>query len=226
VIDTKAEQPSLGRTTQARAVVVALTPVFVVWLACVGSTELDMGGAWYALGLVVVPTSVVAALSTREMARRWGRERGAVIDGDALSLMHRQVLCARVGRTLGVTLAWSVATMMTAYYNAHIDSFAEGWERWQDFQAANGVTGLMALGYIVASVLVELTKPRLTTQATMTAVLDRRRLTDLLDPGLRRLLQMYGAVAAAATTVWLIVRLDSGEVQPSLTALFVLGVGS
>jgi hypothetical protein len=204
---------------------VVLTPVVVVWLVCVGWTELDMGGAWYALGLLVVPTAIVASLSTREMARRWGRERGALIDGDALSLLHRQVLCARVGRTLGVTLAWSVATMVTAYYNTHIESFAEGWARWNEFESAGGVWALSALGYVVASVVVEATKPRLRVEGSVAAVLDRRTMSDLLDLGMWRLLLVYGGAAAVATLAWVVARVDSGAVHPSPAAAFPLAVG-
>ena len=197
--------------------------VGLAWTACVAATELDMGGAWYALGLALVPTVLAGVLTTEQMTRRWARERGAQIEGEALDVLHRQVLLSRVGRTLGVLGAWAIGTMVTSYYNTHIEAFAEGWDTWSDFDDAGGVWAMSALGYVVASVIVQATKPRMSVGSTA-AVLDRRRLSDLLDLGVARLLRLYAGVAVLAAVVWGFERLDAGRVRPSAWAFVVPAV--
>lgn len=202
-------------------VLTAVVPVIVLWGLVVARTTFDMGAAWYALGLVLIPTVLVGGLTSREMARRWARERGVVLDGDLLDLVHRQVLRARVGRTLGVFGAFAVAIMVTGYYNTHTESFAEGWDRWSTFESNGGVWALAALGYAIASGWVERTKPRLAGGGS-TAVLDRRRLPDLVDLGLTRLFVVYAAAAVMGSGIWLVARVDSGSVRPSPAALVPL----
>ncbi len=207
---------------QANAVLVALVPVLVVWLVCVAWTTFDMGGAWFALAVAAVPVAIAGALTTPAMTQRWALDRGAAIVGPVVDLVHRQVLRARVARTLGITLAIATQIMVTAYYNAHLDSFAENWDRWSAFERAGGVWGLAAVGYTGATVAAEATKPRLAGAGRVAAVLDRRRLGDLLDVGLRRVLVVYLAVAGLAATAWSVVFVDSGSVSPSPAAVFPL----
>jgi hypothetical protein len=186
---------------------------------------MSLGGAWFALGFTVVPVLWAGGFTTERMARQWACDRGALVDGVALDVLHRQLILARVGRVLSVAGALSAGMMVTAYRNAHSEEPPAWWDAWMAFSSVSGPWAAAATGYVVASCLVEVSKPRWHDDQAPIAVLDRRRLADVLDLGVVRCLRLYGIAASIATLAWLAVLFDSGSVRPSAWALSILGTG-
>ncbi|MBK5224134.1 MAG: hypothetical protein JJE52_14920 [Acidimicrobiia bacterium] len=184
-----------------RSVLTAAVPLAAAWLAAVAVVPLEMGSAYMALAIAVVPVVAVGFSVTEGYAGRWARDRGARFAPHAVGPVHRYLLRTRLSRTAGVTGTIAANIMLTAHYNADPDAF--GWfvEVWQPLQG----WWLIALGYVLGSAWAEATKPRDRDAALPgAAVLMPRRVADYLDPGLARVLRWFAGLSAVAVVLWVV----------------------
>jgi hypothetical protein len=183
-----------------RVLLVAVLPWIVCWAVLMGAVGMDPGSAWLALGLVVVPTTVVALSSTVAAAADWALGRGARFAEPWNRLLWRHLTRTRVARTLGVTVGFAVPMVLNGVHNA---SGGELVPWWPD---RNGdLTGywMPALGYVVGSVWAEVRKPRPSTSTGAgAALLTPRRLGDYLDPNVSWVLGVFSLVCVFVVTVW------------------------
>lgn len=190
------------------ALVTCLTPVALVWVTLlvspVGFTTVD---AVLALGFAIVPVLIYTTPVSPEFADRWATARGARFDEAGTDVLTRYLVRTRAARSLGVGLGLAVPLMAMAHHNHDPEAFAS----YPDAFGSTGPMWLIGLGYLVASLWAELTKPRLDGSSSAGAtMLMRRRLTDHLDayPGWALAL---AAGLAAVTSLVAVGYLASGD---------------
>jgi hypothetical protein len=173
------------------------------------SADVRNGSAVPALVLVVVPTTFVALCCTKTSASRWALERGAQFSPEWTSVLHRHLARTRVLRTLGFTGGMAVAMFVVNELYARARVVPGDVEPWSEVLSGYWVPGL---GYVVGSLVAELTKPRLVSAgAGGTAVLARRRLGDYLDLTVREMFVASFVVIALAATVTTLAPRSNGQ---------------
>ncbi len=203
---------ALVRWHPLRVLTAALVPWVALWAAVALTVPLELASALMALGLLVVPTSIVALTSTAAGAAAWSLGRGARFSPEWNDLLWRHLTRTRVARTLGVTLGFSLPLMVNAAYNANGGELVPWWPR-----QANQVAGywMPALGYVVGSVWAEVRKPRpLVGDASGAALLSPRRLGDYLDPNVMWALGTFALAAAFVIGVWAFAPLPLSSFSP------------
>ncbi len=172
--------------------------VFALWCLVVGMVPVEENLAVIALALVVAGSTVAALSCSRSSARAWALAAGVRFSPTIEVELHRYLCRMRVARTVGVTGAMATSLMVGAHYNADPEAFPSFLDGWNDVL---GGYWLPALGYVIGSVLVEVTKRDSVTGSPHAAVLSRRRLEDFLDPRVRDLLGFSVVVFALAIAV-------------------------
>ncbi len=190
-----------------RVAAVVDTAVLALWCLVLGLVSVEMNSAWIALGLVVVPTTFVALCCSDPSAARWALERGARFSPAWNTVLHRHLTRTRVARTLGFTGGMSVAMMAMSIHNADPARIPDFGDRWSPIFSGYWLPGL---GYVVGSLVAELTKPRLASAGTGTAVLALRRLGDYLDSTVREVF-IGSLVMALAATVYALAPRSNGQ---------------
>ena len=160
------------------------------------------------LALVLVPTTFVALCCTRTAAGRWALERGAQFSPVWESALHRHLTRTRVARTLGFTggLASAMVTVNWLYSRSTV--VPADTQPWSQLLSGYWLPGL---GYVVGSLVAELTKPRAASAGSGTAVLARRRLGDYLDNTVREMFVASFVVMALAVTVAVLAPRSNGQ---------------
>lgn len=200
MIDTKFERVAraLG-WYPLRVLTLAVAPWVAIWSLVMGTVGMDTASAWLSLGVVLVPTTVVAASSTMAGAADWALGRGARFSAPWNRLLWRHLTRTRVARTLGVTLGFALPMVANGVFNSSGGELVPWWA-----ERSNEVTGywMPALGYVIGSIWAEWRKPRPSMPAGAgTAMLTPRRLGDYLDPNVAWVLGVFGLVCVVVVTV-------------------------
>lgn len=196
-----------------RLLVLAVGPWVVIWSLVMGTVGMDAGSAGISLGIVLVPTSAVALMSTRATSAEWALGRGARFSPEWNELLWHHLTRTRVARTLGVTLGVAVSVMLTGIYNAG-RAAGVAWLPEEPPSFLFGGYWLLALGYVLGSVWAEARKPRRDlAHGAGAALLAPRRLGDYLDPNVAWTLGAFGIYAAGAVVVWSVALLPTTSAQ-------------
>ena len=192
--DTKPHRTGVGVIAFPAAV------VSVAWCLAVTRWSFEWPTALAALAAALLPAVVAFVTTTELVAWRWARDRGVDFESALVPQVHRHLVRTRVARTFGVTVPMAVDMMLMSRYNASDGSFRWFMDAWNPELRGLWQSGA---GYVVATVWVELTKPReLTGRGPGVAVLAPRRLRDFADRGvLRWVAPMFVAVSIAAL-IW------------------------
>ena len=192
-----------------RLAAVVDTVVIALWCLVVG-VELAPtdASALLPLALVLVPTTFVALCCTRTSAARWALERGAQFSPEWSDVLHRHLTRTRVARTLGFTGALGLGMVIVNALYERSTVVPADVSPWNDVLSGYWLPGL---GYVAGSLVTELTKPRLASVGTGTAVLSRRRLGDYLDNTVREMFVASFVVMALAVTVALLAPRSNGQ---------------
>lgn len=191
-----------------RVAAVVDTVVIALWCLVLGSVAMEMNSAWIALAVMLVPTTFVALCCSETSAARWALERGARFSPEWSGALHRHLTRTRVARTLGFTGGIGITMLVMSFHNADPGRIPDFVERWNPFLSGYWLPGL---GYVVGSLVAELTKPRLASSGAGAAVLSRRRLGDYLDPIVREMFVASFVVMALAVTVALLAPRSNGQ---------------
>lgn len=184
------------RWRSLRVAVAVDLAVAAVWATVTFAGDFELNSALIALAVVLIPTTYAALCCNEAAAARWAEERGANLGPDWAPVLYRHLLRTRVARTLGVTVGLAAPFMLMSYFNAdpgRFPSFVHSWSVMIGYWP-------MQLGYLVASVFAELTKPVAAGESGggARAVLSRRRLADFVDPGVRRIAWVFLVLCAAS----------------------------
>ena len=213
--DTKPRRTGVGVIAFPAAI------VSIAWCLALTRWSFEWPTAVAALAAALLP-AVVAFVSTTDLvAWRWARDRGADFEPALVPQVHCHLVRTRVARTFGVTVPIAVDMMLMSRYNASDGSFRWFMDAWNPELRGLWQSGT---GYVVATVWVELTKPReLTGRGPGVAVLAPRRLRDFADRGvLRWVAPMFVAVPVAAS-IWLAAPDPAEPVRNRLHEGVVLG---
>ena len=203
---------------------VAVGSWVLLWSALRLAVPTEATSSWLALIVVVAPVSAVAAGSSVAGAEAWALGRGARFSSPWNQLLWRHLTRTRVARTFGVTAGFGAQLLANAVYNA---GGGEALRWWPELAGSVGGYWMAALGYVVASLWAERTKPHVEPgRGAGTAMLTPRRLADYLDPNVGFALGLFALVMVGTVTTWSLVPMpvSSIGVDPEWVGVLAPGV--